>query len=528
MSIAQPLCQAGICNSDPQNNTAHVKKTFTNYFSTAKSPTLKHSFVSGGLSTPNVIGSDRFRFIKSFWTSSDVSTLQGALSQVGNNPCPLPGTAFGVTQLPASLSGQTTSPFNIEVDKDEGYATLAVILQYQGVAPLAGITAGLKLPSGFAAQLPLTDDPNNYGIALSNFYKTIGPGDSVTLCFPLNVLHSAVVNLPVLGPLALHFLRVNQRTISDTMDTQQIESFMHQLQVSKGQNMTTFANSFNNNLMKTAPIGPDNSGNGVEYYSEFDRLIPFNYINQVIPVIWKVTGREILDVSLPTPYIQNGGVVMQPPIAPFPPSVPPGGGYNAGVNQTVFNNIFPPHTQSKKASNHPSPGAAAPGDSPGKPGVIHKSSTPGHAVAQGNVNYTRYTNPVNIIFNNYGDVALHNLVAIITTNVSSLVTGAATAQVYPLGVQGQATFHILTIPAFSNRTITAWITTAIGCAGIEPITVSSTYTNAIGERIAQTNTVTLQIQQATTLANQTCAVPSSSVVPGLVEPQQAIISHTIQ
>jgi hypothetical protein len=32
------------------------------------------------------------------------------------------------------------------------------------------------------------------------------------------------------------------------------------------------------------------------YYAQFGRFIPFDFVNQVIPVIFKVTGREVLDV----------------------------------------------------------------------------------------------------------------------------------------------------------------------------------------------------------------------------------------
>jgi hypothetical protein len=106
-------------------------------------------------------------------------------------------------------------------------------------------------------------------------------------------------------------------------------------------------------------------------------------------------------------------------------------------------------------------------------------------------------------------------VAVLSTNVSSLTTAAATAQVYPLGIQGTNIFHIFSIPAYSSRTITVGITTAIGCAAIEPVNVASTYTNAIGLRVTQTNTVTLQIQQNSGIYGASvCPVPAPAVAPG--------------
>jgi hypothetical protein len=32
------------------------------------------------------------------------------------------------------------------------------------------------------------------------------------------------------------------------------------------------------------------------YYAQFGRFVPFDFVNQVIPVIFKVTGKEVLDV----------------------------------------------------------------------------------------------------------------------------------------------------------------------------------------------------------------------------------------
>jgi hypothetical protein len=78
----------------------------------------------------------------------------------------------------------------LEVDTGEGYSTLAVVLQYQGVVRLAGITAALKLPAGFEAQIPVADERNNYGIALSSYHGNIFPSQGVVLYFSLNHFNS--------------------------------------------------------------------------------------------------------------------------------------------------------------------------------------------------------------------------------------------------------------------------------------------------------------------------------------------------
>jgi hypothetical protein len=105
-----------------------------------------------------------------------------------------------------------------EVDTNEGQNSLAIQLQYQGVLPLSGVTAALKLPAGFKAAYPLTDDPTRWDIALSAYRGVVLPGQGITLYFTMNILPTAKVGLPVLGPLAMHFLRPNQRIINDNME----------------------------------------------------------------------------------------------------------------------------------------------------------------------------------------------------------------------------------------------------------------------------------------------------------------------
>ncbi|MGC1930633.1 MAG: hypothetical protein WA667_16820, partial [Candidatus Nitrosopolaris sp.] len=165
---------------------------------------------------------------------------------------------------------------------------LAVVLQYEGVVDLAGITAALKLPPGFTATLPLTSDSHRFDIALSSYRGHIYPSQGIVLYFPITILSSAKVQVPVLAPLALHFLRTDQRSILDSLDVSQQNIFAKALSVTN----TTFPNSTMFN---------DNFDFSKDYFNQHGRFIPFDFVNQVIPVIFKVTGQETLDVvTLPT------------------------------------------------------------------------------------------------------------------------------------------------------------------------------------------------------------------------------------
>jgi hypothetical protein len=303
-SNSQPLCPAGICsqsadstsktqttNADPTqiaNVDPAMNNTHTSISQTAtksKSLALTHSFAS-----TKTIGSDRFRFINYYWTSSATSRAidVGVSSGVGI------GFAGGTAQGPNVKQ---------EVDTNEGQNTLALQLQYQGVMPLTGVTAALKLPFGFKAAYPLTDDPTRWDIALSAYRGVLNPGQGITLYFTLNILPTAKVGLPVLGPLALHFLLPDTRGIIDTYtaipEVALQRAFSNVTNVGNpslsvcssgsttaGNCTTTSEGPFTNSLT----FGPNT------YTGTFTRNVPFDYINQVIPVIFKVTGQETLDV----------------------------------------------------------------------------------------------------------------------------------------------------------------------------------------------------------------------------------------
>ena len=286
----QPLCRGGICdnnttqpnNVDPRHAVISSSQTFVN----SKNLDLNHSFVSN-----KVVGPDRFRFVTSYWTTSTTSQVIDAGTS-SNESRFVQSIGAGLGAGPGVGWRALEANPKLEVDTGEGYSTLAVVLQYQGVVRLAGITAALKLPAGFEAQIPIADDRNNYGIALSSYHGNIFPSQGVVLYFSLNVLPSAKVQLPVLGPLALHFLRADQRSILDSLDASQQDLFAKALSVTN----TTFPNS---TLFK------DNFDFGRNYFNQFGRFIPFDFINQVIPVVFKVTGREVLDVHLAYPNVET-------------------------------------------------------------------------------------------------------------------------------------------------------------------------------------------------------------------------------
>ncbi|MGB6589921.1 MAG: hypothetical protein WBE68_00255 [Candidatus Nitrosopolaris sp.] len=201
---------------------------------------------------------------------------------------PTAGTFF---PLPASN-------LQLEADAGDGYSTLAVVLQYEGVVDLAGITAALKLPSGFKAEFPLTSDRYNHDIALSNYDGPISPSQEIVLYFPVDVLPTAKVGLSVLGPLALHFLRSDKRSMLDSLDVAQQNLFAKALSITN----TTFPNSTMVN---------DSFDFKRDYSNTFGRFIPYDFINQVIPILFKATGREILDV-FQVPNVKGGGIPVIP------------------------------------------------------------------------------------------------------------------------------------------------------------------------------------------------------------------------
>ena len=277
------LCGHGVCSStvptansdNTQNNLSgktqwHNNNIVSAFLSDSATDTknldLRHDAASN-----KVVGPDRFRFVTSYWTTPDTPN----------------GVDVGTSSQFLAANSLPPNP-KLEVDTNEGYSTLAVALQYQGVVQLDGIAAALKLPIGFKAIHPLTDDRTNFDIALSSYRGNIVPGQGIVLYFPMYVLPTAKVGLPVLGPVALHFLRADDRQIMDTINAPQQQSFSKALSLTR----TTFPNQTNIN---------ENIIPQKENTASFQRDIPFDFINQIIPVTWHVTGQETLDVvTLPT------------------------------------------------------------------------------------------------------------------------------------------------------------------------------------------------------------------------------------
>src|SRR5215471_13069790 len=255
-------------NTRDHNAAISTSLTFTN----SKNPELNHSFVSNKL-----VGPDRFRFVTSYWTTGHTKE----------------GVDVGTSANDTFISANSLPPNRkIEVPPNDASHTLAVVLQYEGVVDLAGVSAALKLPAGagFKASA-LNPDKNSTNIALSSYRGHIYPSQGIVLYFSIDILSTAKVQVPVLGSVALHFLRAHKRSILDSLDASQ-------------QNM--FAKTFSlNNVGNTAfPANTtfnDNFDFQRDYYNQFGRFIPYDYVNQVVPVTFKITGEEWLDVvTLPT------------------------------------------------------------------------------------------------------------------------------------------------------------------------------------------------------------------------------------
>jgi hypothetical protein len=412
-----------------------------------------------------VVGPDRFRFITSYWTTSDTSRIIDAGTSANETHFALWGPASAVN-WPSLMANP-----KVEVDAGEGFSTLAVLLQYQGVVHLAGITAALKLPSGFKAQLPLTDDLNDYNIAMSSYRGHIYPSQGIVLYFSLDVTTDAKVQSPGLGILALHFLRTDQRSVLDSLDASQQDIFARAL--------STTTNTTTNTTDPNLRMFNDNFDFNRNYYNQFGRFIPFDFINEVTPILFKVTGQEILDVSL-----AGSGVTPQPLVKP-----------SLNNQQAAINGVIPPPTSTLQPIgplsrfNTSNTITANNASSPTDPRPVIGGSTTSDAAS-----YTRLvSNPVYVFFSNRGDVPIHDLVAVFSTNVSSLVGAAVSETTYPLGIVGQTTFHLFTLEPYSSQAVTLFIRSAVTCNALAPLSVASSYTNVIGIIHRQTNTVTLGV-----------------------------------
>jgi hypothetical protein len=447
-------------NSPKENNITHDESrqhgiSSSQTFTSTKNFDLNHSFLSN-----KVIGPDRFRFITSYWTTSDTSGIIDAGTSANETHFALWGPDSGTT-WPSLMANP-----KLEVDAGQGFSTLAIVLQYQGVVHLAGITAALKLPSGFKAQLPLTDDLNNYNIAMSSYRGHIYPSQGIVLYFSLDVTTDAKVQSPGVGILALHFLRTDQRSILDSLDASQQDIFARALST------TT------NSTVPNSTMFNDNFDFSRNYYNQFGRFIPFDFINEVTPVLLKVTGEEILDVSL-----AGGG-----PRAPEPIEGP-----SSNIQSNAINGVIPPpnntqqpigpvygtntnNTMGGQLNNNSSNIIAKNASLPTDPIPVAGSGSTGISknTTRGPTAYTALVStPVYVFFSNRGDVPIHNLVAVFSTNVSSLVGATVSETTYPLGIVGQTTFHFFTLAPYSTQAVELFIRSTVACSALAPLSIAS-------------------------------------------------------
>jgi len=309
---SDPLCSAmnetagntALTNSVCNNHSGHHPVfTFTKSLTNSKSFDKSHSDTRF-----HVVGPDKFKFINSYWTTGETSRTIDAGSSANN-------TFLG--------AGSANTNPKLETDVNKGPTTLAVRLQYEGVVQLSGITAALKLPAGFTSSLPLIHDPNRHDIAFSNYEGNIYPGQGVVLYFSINILNNTKLT-PYLSPLALHVLRADQRVSTDSIDAAQQDQFAATLNI---QNATSpFSVGFDNNGNNSPSTRTfnDNGSFSETFHKVNERLKPFDFVNQVIPVLFKITGEETLVVNvLPgTGPAANSTVPSSPFLVLAPPGLP--------------------------------------------------------------------------------------------------------------------------------------------------------------------------------------------------------------
>ena len=308
---SDPLCGA---LTETAGNTKLTQSVCNNHsghhpvFTFTKSLTNSKSFDKSQSDTRfHVVGPDKFKFINSYWTSGETSRTIDAGSSANN-------TFLG--------AGSANTNTKLETDINKGPTTLAVRLQYEGVVQLSGITAALKLPAGFTSGLPLIDDPNRHDIAFSNYEGNIYPGQGVVLYFSINILNNTKLT-PYLAPLALHVLRADERVSTDGIDAAQQDQFASTLNIQNAS--SPFSVGFdNNNSNPSTRTFNDNGSFSETFHKVNERLKPFDFVNQIIPVLFKITGEETLVVNvLPgTGPAANTTVPSSPFLVLAPPGLP--------------------------------------------------------------------------------------------------------------------------------------------------------------------------------------------------------------
>jgi len=118
---------------------------------------------------------------------------------------------------------------------------------------------------------------------------------------------------PYVAPLALHTLRSDLRTSTNSIDASQQDQFASVLDI---QNATTSFLNFDNHYSASSTFS-HNYDLTRQYDAINELLLPYDFVNQVIPVTFAVTGMEFID-------IQALGPTSTATTSPYTVVVPPG------------------------------------------------------------------------------------------------------------------------------------------------------------------------------------------------------------
>ena len=120
---------------------------------------------------------------------------------------------------------------------------------------------------------------------------------------------------PYVAPLALHTLRSDLRTSTNSIDAQQQDQFASVLDI---QNVTTSFLNFDNHNSASSTFS-HNYDLTRQYDAINELLLPYDFVNQVIPVTFAVTGAEFIDIQALGP---NATATTSPYTVVVPPGVP--------------------------------------------------------------------------------------------------------------------------------------------------------------------------------------------------------------
>ena len=181
----------------------------------------------------------------------------------------------------------------------------AVELQYEGTMQLIGITAALKLPPDFVSNLPLIHNHNRYDVAFSNYRGHIYPGQGITLYFPITIIGNPGVRVPYVAPLAIHFLKEDKQFDTHGLTAAQQDKFVSSLGIKNGTSSSTYNSNANLN----------------RNFAAVDEAVnPYDFVNQVFPIVFAITGQEIFSVIIGSG--PGAAVPISPVLALLPPGVP--------------------------------------------------------------------------------------------------------------------------------------------------------------------------------------------------------------